>query len=187
MKYGILVQFLDSVKYVSSSSGRRIQFSDDITNMALFAQEETVAKTIRRIRRDGLEPSGSTMKIARTKFTVDSTVDVDYPAPKSGHALTWQDANVIHYYSGSPKLPISYLSSGQSALWANKERATIFKSYADASAHLEAMKDFHRERKQEVENAIGSNTQTMMYRNRLADETSNIEQLKDVEIVECKI
>lgn len=140
MKYGIRITFDDGkVMYAYSAKGGYIQETDDITNTALFNQEESAIKALKTTRKDGYESKRKCkLDVIGIEYSITKVTDVPYPPKKQGFVLTYEKDDVAfgkpvqvqHWFSGPKK-------AGGSIDWSNAiESATVFASDLEGKAKI---------------------------------------------------
>lgn len=131
MKFGIRVTYEDGkVKYVTSTRSRA-SFNEDITNIALFVQEQSAIDAVKTLRKDGQEPKDASFDVIGVQFVIATSTEVARPATKVGFIIS----SGKEFYTGTKK-PGSYL---QYRCFGNIERATVFQSEGSAKARLDQL------------------------------------------------
>lgn len=138
MKYGIQAKYENGdVMYVSSTRHRNPALTDDITDAALFVQEQSAIDAVKVIRKDGYEPEGATLKVVGIVFKVETITLVPYPKTKTGFIIEDPEPMGYHndelYYTGTKKAGKSW---GQYRMFGNIERATVFDSESQAQKRI---------------------------------------------------
>lgn len=137
MKYGIqLVAEDGSVQYAYSAKAGRPSFTSTLVDAALFAQEETAVKTVRRLRLDGYEPKGTSFSVIEVQCVIERVIDVERPAKKTGVIMSLSLPKSTVYYTGSKKGEVSYRQSDIYHGWGTEARATVFESEFKARMRL---------------------------------------------------
>lgn len=137
MKYGIRVTYEDgSVEYAYAAKGGRISATDDITDTALFAQEESAIKALKQARKEGYESKNDcTLDVVGIEYTVVKVTEVARPPKKAGFVITGEKLNYYKkveqvWFSGTKKVG-GYID------WTNAvESATVLSSEEDARAKI---------------------------------------------------
>ena len=137
MKYGIRVTYKDgSVEYAYAAKGGRITSTDDITDTALFAQEESAIKAVKQARKEGYETKHQcVLDVVGIEYTVVKVTEVAYPPKKVGFVITGEKLDfhkqlVQVWFSGTKKVD-GYID-WTSAL----ESATVLASEEDCRAKI---------------------------------------------------
>lgn len=147
MKYGIRITS-DSgvVKYAYAAKGGRIGITEDITETALFAQEETAIKAVKQARKNGFESSNqAVLDVIGIQYTVVQVTEVPQPPKKDGFILTvvrhnrWNHTDERTWFSG-PKKAGSYITWDLAV-----ESATVFPSDLEAQAKIAECREDHEE------------------------------------------
>lgn len=189
MKYGIRISFNDGkVKYAYSAKGGYIQETDDITNTALFNQEESAIKALKTARKDGWESKRNcVLDVIGIEYSVVQVTAVPYPPKKQGFVLTYEKdemafgkpVQIQHWFSGPKK-------EGGDVQWSNAiESATVFPSDLECKAKIAQCREEYlqsiEQKKQELAN--GNNWTRNMSPKELAEwkgrVSSNIQHMID--------
>lgn len=138
MKYGIRVTHEDgSVEYAHAAKGGRISATDDITDTALFAQEESAIKALKQARKEGYESKNNcTLDVVGIEYTVVKVTEVARPPKKAGFVITGEKPNhhkILEqiWFCGTKKVD-GHIN------WTNAiESATVLSSEEDCRAKIE--------------------------------------------------
>lgn len=148
MKYGIQIVEADgTVRYAYSAKSGRPTFTDDLTEAALFVQEASAIKAVRRIRLDGYEGDKCELSVIAVKSVVEHVIEVPRPAKKAGYIMSMtiksgSGATSTVYYTASKKGEVCYRQSDIYYGWGGQTRATVFADEAKARARLEQLIQF---------------------------------------------
>lgn len=138
MKYGIRVTHEDgSVEYAYAAKGGRISATDDITETALFAQEDSAIKALKQARKEGYESKNKcSLDVVGIEYTVVKVTEVARPPKKAGFVITGEKPNYWKkieqvWFSGTKKVG-GYID------WSDAlESATVLPSEEDCRAKIE--------------------------------------------------
>ncbi|MND86223.1 hypothetical protein D3C80_781790 [compost metagenome] len=138
MKYGIRVTYEDgSVEYAYAAKGGRISATDDITDTALFAQEDSAIKALKQARKEGYETKNNcSLDVVGIEYTVVKVTEVARPPKKAGFVITGEKPNYWKkieqvWFSGTKK-------AGGYINWSDAlESATVLPSEEDCRAKIE--------------------------------------------------
>jgi len=147
MKYGIRITNKDgSVEYAYAAKGH-ISPTTDITETALFNQEESAIKALKAARKWGYESKmDCVLDVVGMEYSVVKVTDVPYPPKKSGFVLTVQKeemqfgkpVSIQEWFSGPKK-------AGGIIDWANAiESATVFPSDFECKAKISECVEEHK-------------------------------------------
>lgn len=150
MKYGIRITYNDGkVTYAYSAKGGYIQETDDITNTALFNQEQSAINALKTARKDGRESKWNcVLDVIGIEYAVMKVTAVPYPPKKQGFVLTvdkdemafGKPVTVQEWFSGPKK-------AGGSIDWSNAiESATVFASDLECKAKIAECREEHIKR-----------------------------------------
>lgn len=148
MKYGIRITHQDgTIEYAYAAKGGRIGVTDDITETALFAQEDTAIKALKQARKNGFESTNKVvLDVIGVEYTVVQSTKVDQPPKKDGFVLTvirhnrWAKTDERTWFSG-PKKSGSYINWDLAV-----ESATVFPSDLEAQAKIAECREEHEEK-----------------------------------------
>lgn len=191
MKYGIRITFQDGrVKYAYSAKGGYIQETDDITNTALFNQEDSAIKALKTARKDGWESKRScVLDVIGIEYSVVQVTEVPYPPKKQGFVLTvdkdemqfGKPVQVQEWFSGPKK-------AGGSIDWSNAiESATVFPSDLECKVKIGECVDDHKQKIEQKKYELANPNSNHWYRTMSAKDqqawidrvTSNIQHETD--------
>lgn len=141
MKYGI--QSIDkdgNVKYACSTRFRG-SYAAEITDIALFVQEKSAIAALKELRLSGDETDGSQLSVVEINFVVNRVIEVERPKVKQGFILVKPKPNNLDYgyFYGTKTAKGREGNWGDVRMFANKERATVFASVAQAIARRDAL------------------------------------------------
>lgn len=153
MKYGIRITHKNGkVQYAYSAKGGYISETDDITETALFNQEQSAVNALKTARKDGYESKRNCfLEVIGIEYSVAKVTDVPYPPKKKGFVLTVEKdemqfgkpAKVQEWFSGPKKV-------GGSIDWSNAiESATVFPSDLECQSKIAECREEHL---QKIEN-----------------------------------
>lgn len=137
MKYGIRVTYENgSVEYAYAAKGGRISTTDDITDTALFAQEDSAIKALKQARKEGYETKCKcSLDVIGIEYTVVKVTEVARPPKKAGFVITGEKLNYWKkieqvWFSGTKK-------AGGYINWSDAlESATVLSSEEDCRAKI---------------------------------------------------
>lgn len=142
MKYGIRITKEDgSVEYAYAAKGGRISATDDITDTALFAQEESAIKAVKQARKEGYESKNiCTLDVVGIEYTVVKVTEVAHPPKKAGFVITGEKPDYYKnieqvWFCGTKKV-------GGDINWTNAiESATVLSSEEECRAKIEEARE----------------------------------------------
>lgn len=196
MKYGI--QLIDddgsNLRYVYSSKGSP-GFTENATEMALFAQEATAVARVNTLRKDGFEPKGSTYSVVIVVYAILQSVPVERPKIKAGYALTLKYKNSLLFYIGAKKGDVTYRQGDFYCGWRDAEqRASVFESELKARIRLQELIEYNRRELTEAKQKRAGYTyspqssymgidRTSEYESRVQMYAESIDMLENAEII----
>lgn len=165
MKYGIRITYKDGkVKYAYSAKGGYISETDDITETALFNQEQSAVNALKAARKDGRESKWNcVLDVIGIEYAVMKVTDVPYPPKKQGFVLAAEKTEMqfgkyvdVHHWFSGPKKAGSHLD------WSNAiESATVFPSDLECRAKIAECVEEHKQKienkKHELANPLNNN------------------------------
>lgn len=168
MKYGIRITYKDGkVKYAYSAKGGYISESDDITETALFNQEQSAVNALKTARKDGYESKRNCfLEVIGIEYAVAKVTDVPYPPKKSGYVLAVEKTemqfgkpvDVPLWFSGPKK-------AGSNIQWSNAiESATVFPSDFECKAKIAECVEEHKQKIEQKKYELANPTTNHFYR-----------------------
>lgn len=168
MKYGIRITYKDGkVKYAYSAKGGYISETDDITETALFAQEQSAINALKTARKDGFESKRNCfLEVIGIEYAVAKVTDVPYPPKKSGYVLAVEKTemqfgkpvDVPLWFSGPKK-------AGSNIQWSNAiESATVFPSDFECKAKIAECVEEHKQKIEQKKYELANPTNNHFYR-----------------------
>lgn len=156
MKYGIRIKKNDgTTEYAYAAQGGRIGPAEDVTDTALFVQEESAIKAVKQARKNGFESKyGCVLEVVGIEYTVVQVTEVPHPPKKTGFVLTairhnrWNNSSDPVWFAGPKKV-------GSNIYWdLALESATVFPSDVDAQAKIAECREAHEESISRVEEEL---------------------------------
>lgn len=168
MKYGIRITFDDGkVMYAYSAKGGYIQETDDITNTALFNQEESAIKALKTTRKDGYESKRKCkLDVIGIEYAIAKVTEVPYPPKKSGfvlavdkHEMQFGKPAIVQLWFSGPK------KAGGNINWSNAiESATVFPSDLECQMKIAECREDHQTKIKAKEYELANPTTNHFYR-----------------------
>lgn len=168
MKYGIRITFDNGkVMYAYSAKGGYIQETEDITNTALFNQEDSAIKALKTARKDGWESKRKCkLDVIGIEYSVVQVTEVPYPPKKDGFVLAvlkdemqfGKPVQVPLWFSGPKK-------AGGSIDWSDAiESATVFTSDLECKTKIAECREDHIQKIESKKYELANPTSNHWYR-----------------------
>jgi hypothetical protein len=139
MKYGIQIRFHDGqIEYLYSS--RYLGLTKDITETALYNQEQSAIDAVKLLRKDGHEPDDGEFEVIGVEYAVQKTVTVKQPPRKTGYAIitsSVEKPDIDVFFNGTKRPGIHDNRLHQ--FFGTIHRATTFETEALAEARVQVI------------------------------------------------
>lgn len=174
MKYGIRITHKNGkVQYAYSAKGGYISETDDITETALFNQEQSAINALKTARKDGFESKRSCfLEVIGIEYSIAKVTDVPYPPKKQGFVLT-VDKQEMQF--GKPVMVQEWFSgpkkAGSDIMWSNAiESATVFPSDLECKVKIAECREAHLQKIEQKKHELANPTTNHFYRHMQAKE-----------------